>query len=184
MRWPDNQRRNGRPHRAHRRPMCGVRRSGLATKGGRTSQCAGLSSFRGWASRDGFLRRCGFSTVPSLGCALTPALASETKNRNLRHPIARHRAMRLLPGEPGQQAFAGEPIRNPHERATAGVCVRAAPQRHQSADAQHRPRHDPRRSRRRRRTTPHSPPDIVKATDWQMWTQYAPSPIRRKIWLV
>jgi hypothetical protein len=76
----------------------------------------------------------------------------------LRHPIARHRPMRLLPGEPdnrplleGQseihmkeqlQAFASEQRRNDISAQMRNI-ARAM---------------TPRRSRRRRRTTPHSRP--------------------------
>ncbi len=71
-------------------------------------------------------------------------------DRHDRRPDAQHRALRLLSWRhrrQGRQSLARRPVGGLHQGATAGVCGRHPPQRHQPADAQYRPPDDRGRDR-------------------------------------
>ena len=77
-------------------------------------------------------------------------------------------AMRLLPWQPrqqGRQPVARGAVGSLSEGPASGIRLQPSHQRHQRADAQHRPRHDAGRDRQAAAYYASQTPDIVKATD-------------------
>ena len=94
-----------------------------------------------------------YAYLPRLPAYHPNAAIAETQHRHLRRADARHRALRRLPWQPRQQdrqPVAGGTVRSLSEGAASGVCLKRSAQRHQPADAQHRPRHDAAGDRGRR----------------------------------